>query len=193
MNKKQLIDFEKDIAELYGKGKIHAPIHLVGGNEDQLIRIFKFIEKGDWIFSNHRSHLHYLLSGGKPEVLKKEIIDGNSMHIYDKLIPFFTSAIVAGAPPIAVGVALGLKMKKSTRRVWCFVGDMAAECGITMECIQYSRGHDLPIVFVIEDNNKSVDANTKKVWGTKKNKNKTMKYKYKRRFPHHGTGEYIVF
>ena len=44
MNKKDLLDFETEIIELYEAGKIHSPIHLSGGNEDQLIEIFKEIK-----------------------------------------------------------------------------------------------------------------------------------------------------
>ena len=40
MTKKELIDFELDIKTIYESGKIKAPIHLSGGNEDELIKIF---------------------------------------------------------------------------------------------------------------------------------------------------------
>ena len=61
--KKDLIDFEKKIKSLYEKGKIKAPIHLSGGNEQQLINIFKKINRQDWVISNWRSHYHALLHG----------------------------------------------------------------------------------------------------------------------------------
>ena len=40
-DKSFLIDFETEIKEIYEDGKITAPVHLSGGNEDQLIEIFK--------------------------------------------------------------------------------------------------------------------------------------------------------
>ena len=43
LNKADLIAFEKDIKSTFEKGKIRKPIHLSGGNEDQLINIFKYI------------------------------------------------------------------------------------------------------------------------------------------------------
>ena len=49
MNKKDLIDFEKRVQEVYESGKIKAPVHLSGNNEDQLIEIFKKIDKDDWV------------------------------------------------------------------------------------------------------------------------------------------------
>ena len=44
MNKKDLIDFEKRVQDVYESGKIKAPVHLSGNNEDQLIKIFKKIQ-----------------------------------------------------------------------------------------------------------------------------------------------------
>ena len=57
-DKSFLIDFETEIKEIYEDGKITAPVHLSGGNEDQLIEIFKDVDKDDWVFSSWRNHYH---------------------------------------------------------------------------------------------------------------------------------------
>ena len=49
---KDLIDFEKDIADIFNQDKIRAPIQLHGNNENQLLRIFENINSDDWIFSS---------------------------------------------------------------------------------------------------------------------------------------------
>ena len=54
INKKELIEFEKEIAEKWNNYKIPYPIHLSGGNEDELIEIFKEI-KTDPFLSKHPS------------------------------------------------------------------------------------------------------------------------------------------
>lgn len=191
MNKKDLIKFEKEIANLYEKGEIHAPVHLAGSKfgeqEKFLIKLFRKIKKNDWVFSNHRNHFHWLLSGRNPNELMQQILDGYSMHVYGN--KFFTSAIVGGNASIALGVALALKKKKSKNKVWCFLGDMAYECGIVKECIRYAEGQDLPIVFIIEDNGLSVNTPTQEVWGKGK-KNKVFRYKYKRIYNHAGCGKF---
>lgn len=190
MNKKELIKFEEEIAKLYEQAKIRAPIHLSGGNEDKLIKIFKEHKEGDWIFSTYRNHYHWLLSGRDPEELKRQILDGQSMHVFgDK---FFTSAIVGGVAPIALGVAVALKIKNSPHKVWCFIGDMAGESGIVDECIKYAKGHNLPVSFVIEDNDYSVRALTRETWGRGRTR-VNRRYKYKRQYPHAGTGKYVMF
>jgi pyruvate dehydrogenase E1 component alpha subunit len=191
VDKKGLIEFNKELEELYNSGKIKSPVHASGGNEDELIKIFKHYKKGDWIFSTHRSHFHWLLSGRSKSLLLKQIMEGHSMHIFDDR--FFTSAIVSGIAPIALGTAKALAMKCSPNKVWCFVGDMAGTGGLVHECIRYAEGWDLPITYVIEDNAMSVRANTEAVWGIRDGKNKVIKYTYKREFPHSGFGKYLMW
>ena len=51
----ELIDFETNVKNLYEEGKIRGPIHLASNNEDEVIEIFKYIDKGDWVFAWCRS------------------------------------------------------------------------------------------------------------------------------------------
>lgn len=189
-SKQKLIQFEEGMADSFENGDIKGPIHLAGTNEDELIRLFKKIKKTDWIFSTWRNHYHWLLSGRSIKDLTYQIFDSHSMHVYgDK---FFTSAIVGGISPIAMGVAYSIKKKNLKEHVWCFVGDMAASGGLFHECEKYSQGHDLPITYVIEDNGLSVITDTKEVWGKGKKK-KTIRYDYKRKWPHAGIGKFVLF
>ena len=194
INKKDLINFELDIKKIYEAGKIKAPIHLSGNNEDSLISIFKKIKKNDWVFSTWRNHYHALLKGIPIDWLKKEIIAGRSMGINNIKYKFYSSAIVAGTIPIALGVAKALKLKKKNQKVWVFIGDMTFETGIFHECYKYAKNHKLPLRFVVEDNNLSTNTPTNKVW-VKKSKipKDVIYYKYKRKFPHHGTGGWVLF
>ena len=73
LNSKDLIKFELKIKNIYEEGKIKAPIHLSGGNENQLIKIFKKIKRNDWVISNWRSHYHALLHGVPKKWLLKKI------------------------------------------------------------------------------------------------------------------------
>ena len=176
--------FEEKVARLYEDGGIAAPVHLSSGNEAQLQEIFKGYREGDWILSTWRSHYHWLMSGRDPQELLGQIVAGHSMNISGDR--FFTSAIVGGIAPIAVGLAM------AGERVWCFVGDMAATCGIVAESIRYASGHNLPVTFVIEDNGMSVTTPTKDVWGTD-GKGVVVRYDYKSKWPHAGTGTFVLF
>ncbi len=194
MNKEELIAFEEKIKKIYEKGKIKAPVHLSGNNESQLIKIFKKINKSDWVFSTWRNHYHALLKGIPAKWLEKEIINGRSMGINNLEKKFYSSAIVGGILPIAMGVAKAIKLKKQKNKVWVFIGDMTFETGIFHECYKYSKNFNLPIKFVVEDNNMSTNTPTNKAWKKKSKKPKDIiYYKYKRKFPHHGTGNWILF
>ena len=195
ITKKELIDFETKIAGYWESAKIPYPVHLSGGNEDELIEIFKKIKMGDYIFSTHRSHYHYLLAGGNKEKLEKMILEGNSMHVFDKELNFFTSAIVAGCPGIAAGVALGLKIKKSPQKVWCFLGDGAEDEGHFYESVRYVDGQNLPCTFIIEDNNRSVETPKEERYGDSQIDwpNCVMRYSYIPTYPHVGTGKWVNF
>ena len=59
--------FEQRIVGLFAAGELPFLVHLSGGNEEQLLEIFREIKPGDWIFSGHRSHYHYMLAGGSEE------------------------------------------------------------------------------------------------------------------------------
>ena len=188
MNKDDLIAFENRIGKLYEDGKLPFLFHLSGGNEDQLIELFKDIDEKDYVLSNHRSHYHALLHGISPEKLENLIIDGRSMFVYDRDKNFFCSAIIGGTPGIAIGIAWALKRKGSKQKVWCFVGDGTEDNGHLFEAIRYAEGWDLPCIFVIENNNRSVEATNADRWGAtgdyEWDSNKVIKYKYDITFPH---------
>ena len=156
--KADLIAFEDRIKALWESGELPYLIHLCGGNEDQLIEIFREVKPGDWIFSGHRSHYHYLLAGGDPDRLEDMIRRGSSMFVFDKGLNFLTSSVLAGTCCIAAGVAHQLKAEKSPNKVWCFLGDGAEDEGHFYEAVCYVQGEGLPCEFVVEDNDRSVDT-----------------------------------
>ena len=84
LKKKEIINFEYEIKKLYEDGKIKSPIHLSGDNEDQLISIFRKINRDDWVISSWRNHYHALLHGISKTKLKKLIMSGKSMGIISK-------------------------------------------------------------------------------------------------------------
>jgi TPP-dependent pyruvate/acetoin dehydrogenase alpha subunit len=193
--KKELIEFEKKIAGLWEEARIPYYVHLSGGNEKQLINIFKEVNPEDYVLSTHRSHYHYLLKGGSPEKLEKMILEGRSMHVIDKDLNFISTAIVGGGPAIAVGIAYALKQKNNKGKVWCFVGDGAEDEGHFYEAVRYVEGKKLPCIFVIEDNNRSVETPKIEIYGNYEIKwpNCVRRYKYKPTTLHVGTEKFIDF
>ena len=200
MDKKELIAFEEEIASLFNEGKIRAPVHLYQGNEDKIIEIFKKINKQDWIFCSWRSHYQCLLKGVPAEEVKSEILSGRSISLCFPKYNIYSSALVGGSLPIAVGLALSLKLKgEKNKKVYCFMGEMTAETGIAHESIKYSRNFKLPIHFIVEDNEKSVCTDTRKAWNQKKLTYEGVLddyvtyYHYRSKYPHAGAGKRIQF
>ena len=195
----ELISFENSIAELYNQGKIRSPVHLYSGNEDFLINIFKEITQQDWVFCSWRSHYQCLLKGVEPEILRSAIIKGRSIALCFPEKRIFSSAIVGGQIPIALGVALEIKRSGKLDHVYCFMGDMTSETGIAQSAFKYSLNFNLPITFIVEDNNLSVCTDTRKVWGSSKlqyeitSNSKIIYYKYSNKYPHAGAGTRVQF
>jgi pyruvate dehydrogenase E1 component alpha subunit len=190
----KLIRFEERIVEHWEAGKIRGPIHLSNGNEEQLIKIFKRVSENDWVFSTWRSHYHWLLKGISADYAEALILDGKSITLCDIDDKFYASAIVGGTLSIALGVAMGIKQKGSDEKVFVFVGDMSFESGIFYEVHKYARNFDLPIVFVVEDNAVSTYTPTEATWNTKREiPSDVIHYTYKSKYPHYGSGKWVVF
>lgn len=195
----QLKNFEIKVCDLFQEKKILAPVHLYDGNEDQMINIFKNVKSNDWVFCTWRSHYQCLLKGVPEERLLTDIQKGRSIALCYPEYKIFSSAIVTGIIPISCGVAYSNKLKNSTDHVYCFVGDMTSQTGCFYENYKYSVYHDLPITWIIEDNNKSVCTDTRKTWNTNvlnfesDNNPKIIYYKYQSKYPHAGTGQRIQF
>ena len=194
--KEDLIKFENLIVTHWEAGKIKGPVHLSGGNEEELIEIGKRIKETDWVFSTWRSHYHALIKGIDPIWLEKEILAGRSITIVNKEHKFYSSAIVGSIIPIATGVAIANKRDGNDDKVWCFIGDMAFETGGFYEMHKYAVRYDLPIIFVVEDNGVSTNTPTEETWGGIKKdipSEKVVWYNYKNKWPHYGTGKWIIF
>ena len=78
--------------------------------------------------------------------------------------------------------------------MWCFIGDMTFESGIFYESYKYAKNFDLPLQFVVEDNNLSTNTPVDETWGGKRDRpSDVIYYQYERVYPHHGTGNWVLF
>jgi pyruvate dehydrogenase E1 component alpha subunit len=202
LTKEELIEFEVEMAACFDAAMIRAPVHLYHGNEEQMINVFKKNNIGpeDWVLGSWRSHYQCLLKGVPKDQLKAAILQGRSISLCFSEYRVLCSGIVTGVLPIATGLALDIKRRGGSNRVYCFMGDMTSETGVAHECIKYSRNHKLPIHFIIEDNGKSVCTDTRETWGQEKltyegvNDEYVTYYKYSLdKYPHAGAGKRVQF
>jgi len=199
MTAEDLIRFEEDIAAEFNAANIRSPVHLYFGNEEMIIAVFRKIRPQDWVFCSWRSHYQCLLKGVPPVEVKAEIMAGRSISLCFPKYRILSSAIVTGVLPIALGAALAAKRADRDERVWCFMGEMTSETGVAHECIKYARSHELPIHWVIEDNEKSVCTDTRKTWNLSKLTYEDVQapdityYRYASKYPHAGAGQRVQF
>lgn len=121
------------------------------------------------------------------------------MHIYDKKLNFITSGIVAGGCSIACGIGLSIKKKQKDldkrAHVWCILGDGAEDAGRFIEATRFALARELPVTFIIEDNDLSIDSTKKDRWPRYSpiKASNIIRYQYERKYPHVGVGKWISF
>jgi TPP-dependent pyruvate/acetoin dehydrogenase alpha subunit len=153
---------EEVIAKIYPTDKIKSPVHLGIGHEAIQVGICENLQKEDIVFGYYRSHPLYLAKGGSMKGMMAELFGkitgcahgwGGSMHLVDlEHNVMSTTAIVASSVPNAVGYAYTLKLQKSKQVVVSFFGDGATEEGVVAESWNFAALHNLPVLFVCENN-----------------------------------------
>jgi pyruvate dehydrogenase E1 component alpha subunit len=195
----ELVAFEDEVAAAFNAGRIRAPVHLYSGNEPQMLEVFKNVSPRDWVFCSWRSHYQCLLKGVPREQVMAEIMAGHSISLCFPEHRIYSSAIVGGVLPIAVGAAMAIQRSGEDASVHCFLGEMTAETGIAHESIKYSRNHSLPIRFIVEDNGKSVCTDTRAAWNQSTLSFENDRdayihyYRYETCYPHAGAGVRVQF
>ena len=159
---------EEKVVELYKAGFIPGLAHPYMGQEAIAAGICAVLDKEDLIVSNHRGHGHSVAKGVPEEAILSELMGkdagmclglGGSMHSTDlEAGVVFSTAIVGGGIPLAVGVALALKMDKKPNCVVCFFGDGATNTGAFHEGVNLAAVWKLPVVFVCENNQYAVSV-----------------------------------
>ena len=157
---------EEEIARRYPEGKMRCPTHLSVGQESVAAVVGLALEHKDMAVSGHRAHAHYLGKGGDLKAMIAEIYGkatgcargkGGSMHLIDESVGFMGStAIVGGTVPVGVGLAYGMKVKKSNQVSCVFHGDAVVETGAFFESVNFAVVKKLPVLFVCENNLYSV-------------------------------------
>ena len=153
---------EEEIERRYCEDEMKSPIHLVIGQEATSVGACAPLRQQDLVYCGHRTHGHYLAKGGSLEKMMSELYcrlngcagsRGGSMHLFDKSAGMAgSSAIVAGAIPIAAGAALSFQVLQQDRVCLVFLGDAATEEGACWEAVNFSVLRKLPVIFFCENN-----------------------------------------
>jgi len=157
---------EEAIAGRYSDGRMRCPTHLSIGQEAVAAVAGTLLSNQDLVVSSHRAHAHYLGVGGDLKAMIAELYGkvtgcskgrGGSMHLVDRMAGFAGStAIVANTIPVGAGIALAMKIRNLPGVCCIFLGDGAVEEGVFYESVNFVALHDLPVVFLCENNFYSV-------------------------------------
>ena len=162
---------EEEISNEYKNDNMRCPVHLSVGQEAAAVGVCENLKKEDIVFSNHRSHAHYLAKGGNAQKMIDEIYGkvsgcvggrGGSMHLQDLSVNFFASIpIVGSAVGLATGTAFSQK-RRGLKSITCiFIGDGTMEEGIVHESLNFSSIYKLPLLYVCENNYFSIYTHIK--------------------------------
>jgi pyruvate dehydrogenase E1 component alpha subunit len=154
--------FEDEVKFLFLEGTMPGTIHQCHGQEATAVGVCAALNNDDFITSTFRGHGHALAKGLTAREMLDELFGavtgcckgkGGSMHIGNMekgMAPGI--AIVGGGIPIAAGIALAFKMRKTSQVVACFFGDGAVAEGAFHEGLNMAAIWDLPALFVCENN-----------------------------------------
>jgi len=154
--------FEEKAGQLYGMGQIAGFCHLYIGQEAVVIGARAGMKDGDQMITGYRDHGHMLACGMEARGVMAELTGrsggysrgkGGSMHMFSTEKHFYGGHGIVGAQvPIGAGLGFANKYKQNGNVSLAFFGDGASNQGQVYETFNMAKLWDLPVVFVIENN-----------------------------------------
>lgn len=179
-SKKQLLElyktmvtirrFEERAGALYGQGLIGGFCHLYIGQEAVITGMQAASKEGDSFITTYRDHGHMIAVGTDPKFVFAELLGretgcsrgkGGSMHMFDLKNHFYGGHGIVGANvPIGAGIAFANKYRGNDNVCMVYFGDGAANQGQVYEAWNMASLWQLPVVFVIENNEYAMGTST---------------------------------
>jgi TPP-dependent pyruvate/acetoin dehydrogenase alpha subunit len=151
--------FEETVLENFPKGNFTGTTHTYLGQEANAVAVLSQIQDDDIVFSNHRGHGHFLAYGGNMRSLFAELMGkstgvcggrGGSQHLQWK--NFYSNGVQGGIVPVATGMALAERFKRSDAITIAFLGDGTLGEGVIYEAFNMAALWKAPILYVLENN-----------------------------------------
>ena len=152
--------FEESLLDLFSQGKLVGTTHTYIGQEANGVAIIDHLDPAvDTVFSNHRCHGHYLAFTDDAYGLLCEVMGkadgvcggkGGSQHLCKG--NFYSNGVLGSIVPVATGIALAEKRKRTGAVSTVFLGDGTLGEGVTYESLNMASLWTLPVLFVVENN-----------------------------------------
>jgi acetoin:2,6-dichlorophenolindophenol oxidoreductase subunit alpha len=152
---------EQKLLDLYDQGQLSGTVHTCIGQEACAVGVVGALDSSrDAVLSNHRGHGHFLvhsnwnITGLFAEILGKSTGPsggiGGSQHLHAK--NFYSTGIQGSLLGVASGLAYAEKLKGTGGVVCVFIGDGTLGQGIVYESFNLAAQFELPVLFVVENN-----------------------------------------
>ncbi len=150
---------EERLLQLFSEGRLFGTVHTCIGQEWSAVAVCAALRRGDFLFSNHRGHGHYLAWTDDVEGLIAEIMGrstgvcggrGGSQHLCRD--GFFSNGVQGGIVPVSAGLAMSHKLRQTDGIATVFLGDGTFGEGVVYEALNLVSKWELPLLFVVEDN-----------------------------------------
>ncbi len=178
--------FEERCAELYQRGLIGGFLHLYIGQEATGVGAVAALGPEDHVITAYRDHGLALARGLDVNAVMAEMLGkrtgvsggkGGSMHLADRDLHMWGGyGIVGGHLPLAAGIALKLKYMEENGVVVAFMGDGSTNIGYFHEALNLSAVWQLPVVWLIENNQYGMGTAVHRASGAKELHRKALAY-----------------
>ncbi|MCX5045143.1 thiamine pyrophosphate-dependent dehydrogenase E1 component subunit alpha [Aldersonia sp. NBC_00410] len=150
-----------------GAGAVPGEMHLSAGQEPVAAGVCANLTTDDAVTATHRPHHVAIAHGMDLRALAAEIFGresglgrgrGGHMHLFDPATHFSCSGIIAEGLPPALGQAFAFKQRGTRNIAVAVTGEGAANQGAFHESLNLAALWQLPVVFVVEDNDWAISV-----------------------------------
>ena len=151
--------FEETVLDNFPRGVFFGTTHTYLGQEANAVGVLSHLLPTDIVFSSHRCHGHFIARGGDLRALFAELMGrstgvcggrGGSQHLHwDN---FYSNGVQGGIVPVATGMAMAEKIKRSGAITVAFLGDGTLGEGVVYEALNMASLWQAPILYVLENN-----------------------------------------
>ena len=178
--------FEEKAAELYTAGKIGGFLHLYIGEEAIATGACQAMGPDDHLLTAYRDHGWAIARGLEPRRVMAEMLGkatgvvggkGGSMHMASAEHRYWGGHAIIGAHlPIATGVGLAIQYEQKPDAVVCVFGEGSTNIGYFHESVNLAAVWNLPVVFLVENNQYGMGTAVERASAVKKISTKGRAY-----------------
>jgi TPP-dependent pyruvate/acetoin dehydrogenase alpha subunit len=154
--------FDERLSVLVKQGKVRSGVYTGIGQEAIIVGTCYGLRRDDYICPLHRDLGAFLMKGVEPGMMMSQMFGkstglskgrDSALHSGVPDLGIFGNTSMLGANlPVAAGLAFTYKMEKTDNVVIAYFGEGASNVGDFHEALNFAGVHQLPVVFVCENN-----------------------------------------